>query len=151
MEVKVCPECGKHNSTIAWNCIDCGETLSAETLMDKDSGQFLSEIKDKEKEFINSGTNTLEYYKVVDLAYGFFGCLVIWNFLGVLAFFTLGVVGAVMLELIGLAIPFVLNKKWIGYGAVSYVITNTIVLGVWAGELTLYGAIVPFGALFFSQ
>jgi hypothetical protein len=42
MKVKVCPKCGKHNLENAWNCIDCGETLSVKTLMDTDSGQLLS-------------------------------------------------------------------------------------------------------------
>ena len=29
MKARVCPECNKHNSPIAWRCIDCGETLSS--------------------------------------------------------------------------------------------------------------------------
>jgi hypothetical protein len=36
MNEKVCPDCGKHNSADAWNCTDCGRTLSVKTLVETD-------------------------------------------------------------------------------------------------------------------
>jgi hypothetical protein len=42
MKVKVCPNCGKHNSESAWGCADCGETLSLKTLVDTDTSQKLN-------------------------------------------------------------------------------------------------------------
>lgn len=39
MKVRVCPECGKHNSENAWHCLDCGTTLSMKTLVDVEDGQ----------------------------------------------------------------------------------------------------------------
>ena len=32
MNVRTCPNCGEHNSAEAWNCNNCGETLSLDTL-----------------------------------------------------------------------------------------------------------------------
>ena len=43
MKVRVCPKCGKHNLEDAWSCVDCGETLSMNTLVDTESGQSLSQ------------------------------------------------------------------------------------------------------------
>jgi len=74
MEVKVCPKCGKHNSNIAWKCINCGEMLSVKTLMDTDSGQLLSEIEDNEKEISNLGTNTVTPFYGMKI--GMFGAFV---------------------------------------------------------------------------
>ena len=37
MKVRVCPSCGKHNLENTFNCIDCGETLSVDTLIDIES------------------------------------------------------------------------------------------------------------------
>ena len=37
MKVRVCPQCGKHNSENTFNCIHCGETLSVNTLVDEQS------------------------------------------------------------------------------------------------------------------
>ncbi len=37
MKAKVCPKCGKQNSADVWNCIDCGETLSINTIVEVDS------------------------------------------------------------------------------------------------------------------
>jgi len=34
MKIKICPKCGKQNDENAWNCVDCGETLSINTLID---------------------------------------------------------------------------------------------------------------------
>lgn len=34
MKVRVCPNCGKHNPDNAWNCQECGATLSIDTLTD---------------------------------------------------------------------------------------------------------------------
>ena len=42
MKVRVCPKCGKHNLENAWQCIDCGATLSMKTLMDTEIGELLS-------------------------------------------------------------------------------------------------------------
>ena len=39
MKVKICPECSKHNLENAWNCVDCGRTLSMKTLVDAESHQ----------------------------------------------------------------------------------------------------------------
>jgi hypothetical protein len=39
MKVRVCPECGKQNDENAWNCANCGATLSMNTLMDSDDIQ----------------------------------------------------------------------------------------------------------------
>lgn len=39
MKVKICPECSKHNLEDAWNCVDCGRTLSMKTLADMESHQ----------------------------------------------------------------------------------------------------------------
>lgn len=36
MKIKLCPKCGKQNDEDAWNCIDCGATLSLNTLIDAD-------------------------------------------------------------------------------------------------------------------
>ena len=36
MKVRVCPKCGKHNLEDAWLCIECGETLSLNTLTEVD-------------------------------------------------------------------------------------------------------------------
>ena len=38
-KVRVCPECGKQNLENAWHCVDCGTTLSVQTLMDVEDGQ----------------------------------------------------------------------------------------------------------------
>lgn len=38
-KVRVCPKCGKHNLESAWHCGECGETLSIETLTDKEAAQ----------------------------------------------------------------------------------------------------------------
>lgn len=32
MKVRVCPSCGKHNLENAFNCVDCGTTMSINTL-----------------------------------------------------------------------------------------------------------------------
>jgi hypothetical protein len=42
MKVRVCPKCGKHNNANAFNCTDCGTTLSMKTLVDLDSGKLLN-------------------------------------------------------------------------------------------------------------
>lgn len=42
MHVRVCPKCGKHNLQDAWSCVDCNETLSIKTVMDTETGQWLS-------------------------------------------------------------------------------------------------------------
>jgi hypothetical protein len=34
MKVKLCPKCGKQNDVDAWNCADCGATLSMNTIVD---------------------------------------------------------------------------------------------------------------------
>jgi hypothetical protein len=34
MKVRICPNCGKHNPEDTWNCANCGETLSMNTLAD---------------------------------------------------------------------------------------------------------------------
>lgn len=38
MKVRVCPQCGKHNAENSFNCSDCGETLSMNTLMEIEEG-----------------------------------------------------------------------------------------------------------------
>lgn len=42
MKVRVCPNCGKSNLENVYNCVDCGATLSVNTLMDTESEQFLN-------------------------------------------------------------------------------------------------------------
>lgn len=37
MEVRICPECGKHNPADAWHCAKCGQTLSVSTLAEVDA------------------------------------------------------------------------------------------------------------------
>ena len=37
MKIKLCPQCGKQNDVNAWNCVDCGATLSMKTLTDTES------------------------------------------------------------------------------------------------------------------
>jgi hypothetical protein len=37
MKIKLCPECGKHNTESAWSCVDCGKTLSLKTLIDTEA------------------------------------------------------------------------------------------------------------------
>jgi len=64
MRVKVCPNCGKHNSENAWNCDDCGATLSMKTLVDTDefqseSEQALSEISTYFKQDVEHILNTI--------------------------------------------------------------------------------------------
>ena len=104
----------------------------------------LGQEQDKSSAITISPTN-----KGIDFAGGFFGCLIIWNSLGYIAYWYIGV--ALLLEFIGLILPFAFNKKWIGFGVVSYIITNAIVLSVLSGEFSLYGLIIPFGAMFFLQ
>jgi transcription elongation factor Elf1 len=40
MKVRVCPKCEKHNLENAFNCIDCGTTLSIKTLLDTETGEM---------------------------------------------------------------------------------------------------------------
>ena len=64
MKVKVCPECGKHNSENAWSCADCGTTLALNTLIDTDDfqaegQQALSEISPYFKQDVETVLNTV--------------------------------------------------------------------------------------------
>lgn len=34
MKIRLCPKCGKQNEMNAWNCVDCGATLSMNTLVE---------------------------------------------------------------------------------------------------------------------
>lgn len=34
MQIRLCPKCGKQNGGNAWNCVDCGATLSMNTLVE---------------------------------------------------------------------------------------------------------------------
>jgi hypothetical protein len=43
MKIRVCPNCGKENLKDAFNCIDCGATLSVKTIMDSESEKLLIE------------------------------------------------------------------------------------------------------------
>ncbi len=86
--------------------------------------------------------------KARDIAIGFFGWLVIWNSLGIVVFVYYEY--AVIIELIGLVLFFALGKKWIGFGAVSYVITNTILVSGLFGESIFDGLTIPFTTLFFA-
>jgi len=63
MKVKVCPECGKHNSESAWSCDDCGTTLSMKTLIDtediqSEGQQVLSEISSHFKQDVENVLET---------------------------------------------------------------------------------------------
>lgn len=40
MKIKLCPQCGKQNDVNAWNCVECGATLSLNTIVD--AGDFPS-------------------------------------------------------------------------------------------------------------
>lgn len=46
MKVRVCPECGKHNPENAWNCVECGSTLSVKTVMATDPGGAFSRTQE---------------------------------------------------------------------------------------------------------
>ena len=86
--------------------------------------------------------------KGLDFTYGFFGCLIIWNSLGILTYFLSNILLSdgswfplILVDLfvfIGSLIPFITNKKWIGFGAVSYGITNAILMGVRTGFFKPY-------------
>ena len=106
-------------------------------------------VDEQEKDKTTAVTTSPKTNKAIDFAIGFLCWLVIWNLLGPVAYFYF--VFVAILELIGLVLPFALGRNWIGYGAVSYIITNAIVISVLSGEFTLYGLIIPFGALFLSQ
>jgi len=62
MKIKLCPECGKHNSENAWNCVDCGTTLSMKTLIDTDDAQSETQqsLSDISPYFEGDVENTLE-------------------------------------------------------------------------------------------
>jgi hypothetical protein len=42
MKIKICPKCGKQNDEDAWNCVDCGTTLSMKTLVEVDKTNLSS-------------------------------------------------------------------------------------------------------------
>ncbi len=42
MKTRVCPSCGKENSHTTWSCIECGETLSINTIADTEIAQLSS-------------------------------------------------------------------------------------------------------------
>ena len=145
-----CPRCGTENSNEAMNCKQCQINLKYAL----EHPEEIKTLKQRDQESIQESitksqpTTSPNANKARDFAVGFFGWLVIWNSLGlaVFAFYDF----CSILEFIGLVLLFVLGKKWIGFGAVSYVIANTILISVLRGEFTLYGLTVPFTTLFFS-
>jgi len=111
------------------------------------NGKKVSSFDTQEQDKAFAVTISKKTTKIGDFAKGFFGCLIIWNLIGPIALYSLAVV--VILEFIGLVLPFALGKKWIGFGAVSFVITNAIVISVLSGELIPFGLVIPFTVLFF--
>ncbi len=37
MKIRICSKCGKHNSVQDWQCVECGQTLSMDTLVESDA------------------------------------------------------------------------------------------------------------------
>jgi len=88
--------------------------------------------------------------KVVNFVFGFLFCFIIWNGIGIIAYGDISM--AVILEVIWLALPFALRKFWFGFGVVSYVIINAIVVSVVVfGEFNLSVLYYPFGTFLLSQ
>lgn len=62
MKVKICNNCGKHNPIDAWNCENCGETLSVNTITELSDDAISEEAQAQiNKQSIYSRTPALSY------------------------------------------------------------------------------------------
>jgi len=91
----------------------------------------------------------------IDFWIGFFWCLIIWNIFGIIALrytferYSWGGIWIIDLcLLVAVIYLFFHNKKWIGFGSVSYVITNALLWSVIEGEFSLLYLLMPISVPF---
>ena len=88
-----------------------------------------------------------------DLAIGFFGWLLVWNLILLIfllsyygSFWTIGI-----LMIIGMGLPFLYKRNWLGYGVVTCVIINMVAwIAIAKSNFQMYMIVTPFpmGILF---
>lgn len=59
MKIRLCPKCGKQNDENAWNCADCGTTLSMNTIVDSND----VEVKKEELIHIHELADISPYFR----------------------------------------------------------------------------------------
>jgi len=165
--MSVCAKCGFVNDGNTKNCVNCltdlhwakvnlgkfhgnnEDTRSIGVQPRKERGCSVPEDEFAPLVPIQIVKNNGVANKGRDFVIGFFGWLMVWNlFLApvIFYFFFLGVI----LELIGIALPFILNRRWLGYGALSCVIANAIAIIIAVDEFDLFFLVFPFMSLAFQ-
>lgn len=85
--------------------------------------------------------------KARDLAIGFFGWLLVWNLIFFIflfsyygSFWTIGI-----LMIIGMGLPFLCKRNWLGYGVVTCVIINMVAwIAIAKSNFQIYMIVTPF-------
>jgi len=92
-------------------------------------------------------------HKARDFAIGFFGWLLIWNLIFFIFLFyyfnSLWVIGVLLI--LGISLPFLSRKNWLGFGVVTCVITNMVAwIAIATTNFQIFMIVTPFpmGLLF---